>query len=171
MIKINGTPLNVTMFPDQTSQVWKVSTLEIPNTNWVHVSWEYSNEGEFLQIAQLKDLLDAKGFEATLRIKYLPYGRVGTAYVTNQENKRHVGCLITSFSYGNDRDSVEDIVAQTFLALDSFFKDRDLQGKTIYSNKFNSGMFKVDWRYTEKVLKYFVKRYDVEWVICDPDME
>lgn len=75
MIKINGTPLNVTIFPDQTSQVWKVSTLEIPNTNWVHVSWEYSNEGEFLQIAQLKDLLDAKGFEAALRIKYLPYGR------------------------------------------------------------------------------------------------
>lgn len=97
------------------------------------------------------------------------FGRVGTAYVTNQENKRHVGCLITSFSYGKDRDSVEDIVAQTFLALDSLFKDRNFDGYTVYSNKFNSGMFKVDWRYTEKVLTYFIKRYNLNWVVCDPD--
>jgi ribose-phosphate pyrophosphokinase len=75
MIYINGTPLNVTMFPDNTSQVWKVSTLEIPDTNWVHVKWEYSHEGEFMQLAQLKTLLDAKGFRSALRIKYLPYGR------------------------------------------------------------------------------------------------
>jgi ribose-phosphate pyrophosphokinase len=75
MIYINGSPLNVTMFPDQTSQVWNVPQLEIPNTNWVHVMWEFSHEGEFMQLAQLRDLLGQYGFMSTLRIKYLPYGR------------------------------------------------------------------------------------------------
>lgn len=75
MITVNGTPVNTTIFPDNTSQVWKVSQLEIPNTNWVHITWVYSHEGEFMQLAQLKQLLDRKGFGAALRIKYLPYGR------------------------------------------------------------------------------------------------
>ena len=75
MITINGSPLSVTRFPDNTTQVWKVPQIEIPDTNWVHIVWEYTQEGEFLQIAQLKDLLDARGFGAALRIKYLPYGR------------------------------------------------------------------------------------------------
>lgn len=101
------------------------------------------------------------------------FGAVGTTLITNQENKRFIGCLITSFSYGKDRDSVEDIVAQTFLALDSLFrnlKESNELDRPIYSNKFNSGMFKVDWRYTERCLQYFVKRYGVEWVVCDPEM-
>ena len=99
------------------------------------------------------------------------YGAVGTTLITSQENKRFVGCLITSFSFGKDKDSVADIVAQTFLALDSLFKNSALQGKPIYSNRFNSVMFKVDWQYTEKCLNYFIKRYDVEWIVCDPDLK
>lgn len=75
MIYVNGTPVNTTLFPDNTSQVWKVKQLEIPDTNWVHVKWEFSHEGEFMQLAQLKSLLDARGFRAALRISYLPYGR------------------------------------------------------------------------------------------------
>lgn len=99
------------------------------------------------------------------------FGAVGTTLITSQENKRFVGCLITSFSYGPHKDTVSDIVAQTFLALDSMFRNPALKGKPIYSNRFNSGMFKVDWLYTEKVLQYFVKRYDVEWIVCDPDLK
>lgn len=75
MIYINGTPVNTTLFPDNTSQVWKIPTLEIPDTNWVHVRWDFTHEGEFIQLAQLKQLLDNKGFRAALRISYLPYGR------------------------------------------------------------------------------------------------
>lgn len=96
------------------------------------------------------------------------FGRVGSTLVTNQENKRFVGCLITSFDYGRNKDNPEDIIAQTYLALDALFKERDMTGHPIYSNKFNSGMFKVDWQYTERVLRYFVKRYNLEWVVCDP---
>ncbi len=75
MIYVNGTPLNVTRFPDNTTQVWKVTQLDIPNTNWVHIVWDFEHEAEILHIAQLKDLLDSKGFRAALRIKYLPYAR------------------------------------------------------------------------------------------------
>lgn len=75
MILVNGSLVNTTLFPDNTSQVWKVKQLEIPDTNWVMVTWEYSHEGEFMQLAQLKMLLEARGFRSALKIKYLPYGR------------------------------------------------------------------------------------------------
>jgi ribose-phosphate pyrophosphokinase len=75
MILVNGSPLNVTLFPDNTSQVWKVKQLDIPDTNWVMVTWEFSHEGEFMQLAQLKQLLDRTAFRCALKIKYLPYGR------------------------------------------------------------------------------------------------
>jgi ribose-phosphate pyrophosphokinase len=75
MIYINGSPLNVTLFPDRTSQVWQVPQLNIPDTNWVHIKWVFESEAEFIHLAQLKHLLDKKGFKATLRLSYLPYGR------------------------------------------------------------------------------------------------
>ena len=78
MIYINGSPLNVTIFPDHTSQVWQVKQLNIPNTDWVHIVWDFQHEAEFMHISQLKMLLDdsfGRKFRSTLRIKYLPYGR------------------------------------------------------------------------------------------------
>lgn len=75
MILLNGKPLDVTVFPDNTSQVWKLSDWLLKETNWFHITWEYTQEGDFLRIAQLKDLLDSYGHRSALRIKYLPYGR------------------------------------------------------------------------------------------------
>jgi ribose-phosphate pyrophosphokinase len=75
MIALNGTPINITIFPDQTSQVWKVSQLEIPDTNYVYVKWTFEYEGEFMLLAQLKSLIDRLNFRAALEIQYLPYAR------------------------------------------------------------------------------------------------
>lgn len=75
MIYVNGTPLNFTLFPDNTSQVWHVKELELPNTNWIHIKWDFQYEGEFMQLSQLKTLIDHMGFRCALRIGYLPYGR------------------------------------------------------------------------------------------------
>ena len=72
MISINGEKVNPTLFPDQTSQVWNVSGL---NSLTASVVWEYECEREFLHLAQLKTLLDAKDIKATLHMTYLPYGR------------------------------------------------------------------------------------------------
>jgi ADP-ribose 1''-phosphate phosphatase len=107
---------------------------------------------------------------------------VGTSVITNQENKRFVGCLITSNSYGKDKDPIHDIIAQTYLSLHDFCKEyeklkhayqdshEEAHGFPIYSNKFNSGMFKVPWNYSEIALRYFVKKYDLNWIVCDPDL-
>ncbi len=75
MILLNGKPLDVTRFPDNTTQVWKLSEWLLKESNWFHITWEFTQEGEFLQIAQLKTLLDSYGHRSALRIKYLPYGR------------------------------------------------------------------------------------------------
>lgn len=102
------------------------------------------------------------------------YGAIGKSKITNRENKRFVGCLITSLNYGPKKDTPDQIIAQTYLALNEFFEefyDFGFKYTTIYSNKFNSGMFKVPWEDTEKVLKYFVEKYQVNWIVCDPDME
>lgn len=75
MILLNGTPLEVTRFSDNTTQVWKLSDNILTTTNFAHITWEFSQEGEFMHLAQLKALLDQYKFKTALRIKYLPYAR------------------------------------------------------------------------------------------------
>lgn len=76
MLYLNGTPLNVTRFPDGTSQVWKLpeSTFE---SNKAHVLWDFASEAEVMHLAQLQHLLTSKNrnIQTTLNIKYLPYAR------------------------------------------------------------------------------------------------
>lgn len=81
MIYVNGQAVNTTVFPDNTSQVWKLP-LEKYHKH-VSVRWDYSNEAEVMQLAQLKELLDVNGFTADLDITYLPYARQDKA-IDNQ---------------------------------------------------------------------------------------
>jgi len=74
MILINGLPLNITLFPDNTSQVWKIPE-EILKSNKVEVTWKFLHESEFLHLAQLKSLLDKHQISTVLNITYLPYAR------------------------------------------------------------------------------------------------
>lgn len=74
-IELNGEPVPVTRFPDNTTQVWKLPEkwlqLEYPV-----ITWKYSYEGELMEIAQLKDLLESYGVTGImLRIDYLPFAR------------------------------------------------------------------------------------------------
>lgn len=75
MIYLNGTPVPTTRFPDNTSQVWKIPVIQLRMSPTAHVRWDYSHEAEFLELAQLKDLLDQEWYQSTLEITYLPYGR------------------------------------------------------------------------------------------------
>lgn len=75
MIYLNGDQVKVTMFPDNTSQVWKLDEKHL-NQERAIILWEYSHEGEIMQLAQLKMLLDIEDVERVLlHIDYLPYGR------------------------------------------------------------------------------------------------
>lgn len=75
MIKVNGHTITPTIFPDKTSQVWK-----LPD-DWVCIAdniitWEFENEAEFLHLAQLNDLIQATtGSNSILDLPYLPYAR------------------------------------------------------------------------------------------------
>jgi len=74
MLYINNQKLEVTRFPDLTSQVWKLPEIILDSTK-VIVTWEFDQESEFLHLAQLKTLLDKNNVKANLHLTYLPYGR------------------------------------------------------------------------------------------------
>lgn len=79
MITIQGGPINVTIFPDKTSQVWKVFEQypELKNNPILEVTWKFENEEELIHLAQLKMLLDNVCPKAhkSLHIPCLPYAR------------------------------------------------------------------------------------------------
>lgn len=74
MIRVNGKAIHTTMFPDNTSQVWQLDPALLLE-RFVTVQWDFTHEGEFLQLAQLKELLDHHHVKAFLELPYLPYGR------------------------------------------------------------------------------------------------
>lgn len=77
MIKLNGHIVTPTIFPDKTSQVWKLPN-EWFNPRVNKITWEFQNEAEFMHVAQLKYLLDFTQDEDSykfLELPYLPYGR------------------------------------------------------------------------------------------------
>ncbi len=75
MIKLNGHVITPTIFPDKTSQVWKIDHkffLKYQNV----ITWEFEAEAEFMQVAQLKTLLDLNyDLDTILELPYLPYAR------------------------------------------------------------------------------------------------
>lgn len=73
MIKLNGVEIKPTIFPDKTSQVWQVDEKAFKRVSYI--VWEFENEAELVHIAQLKDLMDAKGLVSNIFIPYMPYAR------------------------------------------------------------------------------------------------
>lgn len=68
-------PVPVTTFPDRTSQVWNVPDAGL-SLGVARIIWDFATEAEFLQLAQLRDLLRAYGNPIVhLHLRYLPYGR------------------------------------------------------------------------------------------------
>lgn len=87
MISVHGIKVNVTTFPDKTSQVWKLDQ-EIFDKDAIAnqrvIKWDFENEGEIFQIIQLIHLLNhahdklashARRPELILECPYLPYAR------------------------------------------------------------------------------------------------
>ena len=82
MIYLQGKPVEVTIFPDKTSQVWQIDEALLNELRQealigeiVLIKWEFESEGEFLHLAQLKDLLDREGIRSNLFIPTMPYAR------------------------------------------------------------------------------------------------
>lgn len=82
MIKIRNNDSNQiidvvpTMFPDKTSQVWKLPIENWPQNTPVTIIWNFEHEGELMHVSQLTNLLiNMKFFIAETFIPYLPYAR------------------------------------------------------------------------------------------------
>lgn len=71
MIQLNGKEIFPTVFPDGTSQVWKLGDPPFDS----RIDWRYGGDHEIMQILQLVNLLDELGSKVTLNIHYLPYAR------------------------------------------------------------------------------------------------
>lgn len=72
MLSVNGKEINVTHFPDGTSQVWQLK--ELPES--CTIDWDFSNEGEVMELVQLVHLLRVEGAKyIQLIMSYLPYAR------------------------------------------------------------------------------------------------
>ena len=96
-------------------------------------------------------------------------GDVGIAVLVPDKN-HYVGNLIASSGYADTLDTKDEILVNTTLALNNLcynIEQKGLEERTVYSNKFNSGLFKVPWNETEKILKVFVDRYNLKWVVCE----
>lgn len=75
MISLNGVTVTPTIFPDHTSQVWKLPAEILLKRQTVEVIWQFTSEGEIIHLAQLKMLLQSHGVRANLKLPYLPYAR------------------------------------------------------------------------------------------------
>lgn len=64
-----------TIFPDKTSQVWKIDETILNGTGPVEIEWKFDNESEIMHLAQLKQLLQKHNLAALLYMPYLPYAR------------------------------------------------------------------------------------------------
>lgn len=72
-----------------------------------------------------------------------------------------IGCLITSKNYGIFKDKPDVIIKNTSEAIGKLSK---LGIKKVYMPRINSGIFGVDWKRTEAILK----RYDdIEFIVVD----
>lgn len=65
-----------TMFPDGTSQVWKLELEQYKQENTVKILWNFEQEAELIWVHQLYDLLLTNDINVSeLYIPYLPYAR------------------------------------------------------------------------------------------------
>ena len=88
-------------------------------------------------------------------------------YDYQYDSQYYIASLVTSGGYGTDVDNQKEILLNTSKALIDFLgyvQDSDHQ---IYSNKFNSGLFKVPWEETEDILKRVVEAFNIDWIVCE----
>jgi ADP-ribose 1''-phosphate phosphatase len=85
------------------------------------------------------------------------------------DNNYYVTCLMVSLGYGRHVDPPESILKHTRSAVEKLISYLEREKVTqVYSNKFNSGFFKVPWPRTEAILVELLKDKNIEWIVCDP---
>lgn len=94
---------------------------------------------------------------------------LGTTIFCSEENGYLVDNLVTSLSYGEDKDSKNEILKNTRVALESLLLMEQSSSLPIHSCKFNSGLFEVPWQETEKILLEVMREigYTQTWTVWE----
>ena len=89
----------------------------------------------------------------------------GTCLITTD----NVICLMASWGYGTRLSKKQDIIYYTEQALAELMVKLPPDAK-VRSNKFNSGLFGIEWEITEKqLLSALAPRPDLSWTVCTID--
>lgn len=87
MLWLNGLTITPTIFPDKTSQIWKIPEDHLLSSNIIE--WSFESEAEIIQLAQLKALSDLYAIRTELIMDYLPYARQDKNISNNQTFALH----------------------------------------------------------------------------------
>lgn len=77
-LKINGASVKfeTTVFPDKTSQIWKIGRVLTDDDQSAEILWMWESEAEVFQVCQLAQLLRENSIKhLVVNAPYLPYGR------------------------------------------------------------------------------------------------
>lgn len=78
-----------------------------------------------------------------------------------------VGCLYTSYGYGQNKDNADTILANTALAVEDLLKRAHPHSFEIHTPKINSGKFAVPWERTEAIINSVLSRYNHTWIVWE----
>lgn len=97
MIKLGDYVVTPTIFPDGTSQCWKLPEEVLRTTRTV--TWEFENEAELSHVMQLGYLLQKYHDKILLDVPFLPYGRQDKNISNDATFARNVIVRILSMAY------------------------------------------------------------------------
>ncbi|KAF4996322.1 hypothetical protein FGRMN_4573 [Fusarium graminum] len=123
--------------------------------------------------------------------RWPPPNRVGRSYIIPPQASDiaagapnvHIVCLFTSYGYGKPnarsgkpgKDNKRKILAQTRLALGEMRVQLEAEREEtpwkptiMYSPMFNSGLFRVPWGETSKLIEEVFKDLDGKWLVMAP---
>jgi ADP-ribose 1''-phosphate phosphatase len=107
---------------------------------------------------------ECKKFDKKLLGRALVYKEIRIP--DEDKRPRFVACLLTSYDYGNNKDSESKILKNTEKSMLNFLsvlKD----GAHVHSPKINSGRFSVPWEKTEAVMERVLKTRNVKWTVWE----
>lgn len=107
-------------------------------------------------------------FEQYRNFCMMPDTRPGDACIV-EERGYQIGCLITSNGYGKLTDDPKKIIVNTHRAVIDLLDQIKTSEVRIQSNVFNSGLFGVPWKHTQKVLERIglTTQRDIYWTVWD----
>lgn len=92
------------------------------------------------------------------------HGLIGTTLICDDQ-KPAVGCLFTSRGYGQQKDSVDQILFATDRAIKHMFEQL-APNIHIHSPMINAGLFAVPWEKTEEIInRHLELRPDLKWTV------